>query len=232
MSPEAPAVPARGLATATPGDVDGRLVDGLRAGDEAAFVALLERYHPALVRLAAMYVPDRATAEDVVQETWIAVLKGIDRFEGRSAFKTWLYRILLNQARQRGKREARSVPFSALVRAGAEGDEAAVDPDRFFPPGHEDAGHWASPPREWGASAEERLLASETRDRIKAEIAALPPGQRAVIELRDVQGWTAPEVCHALGLSETNQRVLLHRARSKVRRALERYLDDEGAPDR
>ena len=219
---------------ANPADVDGRLVEGLRAGDEAAFVALLERYHPALVRLAAMYVPDRAIAEDVVQETWIAVLRGIDRFEGRSAFKTWLYRILLNQARQHGKREARSVPFSALVRAGADGDERGVDLDRFFPPGHEDAGHWASPPREWGASAEERLLAAETRHQIEAAIADLPPGQRAVIELRDVQGWTAPEVCHALSLSETNQRVLLHRARSKVRRALEQYLDPddaEGAPD-
>lgn len=211
-------------ATSTTGK-DWNLVCALRDGDEAAFAALLERYHAPLVRLAALYVPNLAVAEEVVQETWVGVLRGIDGFAGRASFKTWLCRILINQAKRRGAREGRSVPFSALVQAETEDDEAAVDPDRFLPPGHEDAGHWASQLRDWRETPEDVLLAQETRAHVQRAIADLPPGQRLVITMRDIEGWSAAEVCNALTLTETNQRVLLHRARSRVRRALECYLE-------
>jgi RNA polymerase sigma-70 factor, ECF subfamily len=194
------------------------LVAALRAGDEAAFRTLIEMYHAMLVRVARMYVSTQATAEDVAAETWLAVLEGIDRFEGRSSLKTWIFRILTNRAKTRGIREGRSLPFSAL-----EPDEASVDADRFHGGDHKWPGHWASAPARF---PEERLLAAETRDLIERTIAALPPTQRAVISLRDIEGWSAEEVCNALTLTETNQRVLLHRARSTVRAALERYLEE------
>lgn len=204
---------------------DSDLVEALRRRDEAAFTELVERYQPSLVRLAQLYVPDRAAAEEVAQETWLAVLKGIDRFEGRSSFKTWLFRILTNTAKTRGVREARSVPFSALVDAETENFEPAVDADRFRPA---DApqwpNNWADPPGSWGEQPEARLLAHETLACVQAAIDALPPAQRQVILLRDVEGWSSDEVRNALEISETNQRVLLHRARSKVRGALEQYL--------
>ena len=203
---------------------DRALVAALQAGDEAAFQTLIERYHPALVRLAMAYVSDRAVAEDVAQETWIGVLRGINRFEARSSLKTWIFRILVNQARRRGKREARSLPFSALARSGADADEASVDADRFLPPGDEWAGHWAVSPQPWHDVPETRLLQGETRAVLDAAIAELPPTQRAVITLRDVEGLDAAETCALLGLTEGNQRVLLHRARAKVRTALEPYL--------
>ncbi len=170
---------------------------------------------PSLLRVAQLYVSSRAVAEEVVQETWLGVLKGLERFEGRSSVKTWIFRILANQAKSRGKREGRIVPFSSL---GGEDDERAVDPERF-----DTTGHWEAPPR---AVPEERLLAREARERIDAAIEALPPNQRAVITLRDVEGFGAEEACSVLGLSETNQRVLLHRARSKVRAALEEYFEE------
>lgn len=204
---------------------DWNLVRALRTGDEAAFVALLDRYHASLVRLATHYVPNQAVAEEVVQETWVGVLRGIDRFAGRASFKTWLFRILVNQAKRRGAREARSVPFSALARAEAGGHEPAVEPERFLPAGHDDAGHWAAELRDWRQTPEDVVLAQETRVQVRLAIADLPPGQRLVITMRDIEGWSADEVCNALTISETNQRVLLHRARSKVRRALERYLE-------
>jgi len=201
------------------------LVEALRKRDEAAFVTLVERHHNALLRLAQMYVPGREVAEEVVQETWLAVLQGIDRFEGRSSLKTWIFQILLNRARTRGKREARSIPFSALAEKELAQAEPAVDPDRFLPP---DApgwgGDWRTPPTRWSENAEQVLLSKETRQKIQSAIDALPPAQRQVVTLRDVEGWTSEEVCNALGLSETNQRVLLHRARAKVRAALEAYL--------
>jgi RNA polymerase sigma-70 factor (ECF subfamily) len=203
------------------------LVSALRRGDETAFAALLDRYHVALTRLALLYVPNRAVAEEVVQETWLAVLEGIDRFEARSSLKTWLFSILMNRARRRGQREARTVPFSVLAQREIDAGETAVEAERFLPPGNPWAGHWASPPRGWGDSPEDRLVAGETRTRIEAAIEALPPTQRAVITLRDIHGCSAAEVCNVLALSETNQRVLLHRARSKVRRALESYLAGE-----
>jgi RNA polymerase sigma-70 factor (ECF subfamily) len=197
---------------------EAQLVAALRAGDEDAFRKLIEMYHAMLVRVARMYVSNQATAEDVAAETWLAVLQGIDRFEGRSSLKTWLFRILTNRAKTRGIREGRSLPFSAL-----EADEPAVDADRFHGADHNWPGHWASAPPSF---PEERLLAAETRDVIDRRIASLPPTQRAVISLRDVEGWSAEEVCNALTLTETNQRVLLHRARSAVRAALEQYLEE------
>ncbi len=217
--------PDRPGLSASAGSKDWSLIRALRTGEEAAFVALLDRYHASLVRLASLYVPNQAVAEEVVQETWVGVLRGIDQFEGRASFKTWLFRILVNQAKRRGAREARSVPFSALARPEAGGYEPAVDPDRFLPAGHDDAGHWAAELRDWRQTPEDVLLAHETRAEVRLAIADLPPGQRLVITMRDLEGWSADEVCNALTISETNQRVLLHRARSKVRRALERYLE-------
>jgi RNA polymerase sigma-70 factor (ECF subfamily) len=200
---------------------DAALIAALRARDERAFEAVMREYNPSLLRVAQVYVASRAVAEEVVQETWIGVLNGIDRFEGRSSLKTWIFRILTNIAKTRGQREGRTVPFSALERPGAV-PEAAVDADRFRRPGDERwPGHWASRPEPW---PEDRLLAAETREVVERAIEQLPPAQRAVISLRDVEGWSAEEARNALGVSETNQRVLLHRARSKVRQALENYL--------
>ena len=198
---------------------DALLVEGLRAGDEAAFAAVMRMYGRGMLRVAEMYVSSRAIAEDVVQEAWVGVLRGIGRFEGRSSLKTWLYRIVANTAKTRGVRESRSVPFSSL---GDGGDEATVDPDRFLGSGERFPGHWAVPPQAW--APEGRLLADETLDVVERAIEKLPPAQRAVITMRDVQGFTSEEVCNALDLTETNQRVLLHRARAKVRGALEEYM--------
>ena len=197
-----------------------RLVEALRAGDEAAYAELIRRYGASMLRIAQLYVRSRSVAEDVVAETWLAVFKGIDRFEGRSSLKTWLFRILTNTAKTRAVREGRSVPFSAL--AGDE-DEPTVDPDRFLGPEERFPGHWSSPPSSWG-EPQERLVAAETLDVVRAEIEKLPPTQALVITMRDVEGFSAEEVRNALDITETNQRVLLHRARAKVRRALEEYL--------
>ena len=201
---------------------DRTLIEALRRGDEAAFMRLVDEYGPTLLRVARMYVPTATVAEEVVQETWIGVLRGIDRFEGRSSLKTWIFRILANIAKTRGERERRSIPFSSA--AGATGDEPSVDPDRFLPPGDERARAWALGPVPW-PGPEESLLAGETREIILAAIEKLPPAQREVITLRDVDGWSSEEVRNALHISETNQRVLLHRARSKVRGSIERHLD-------
>jgi RNA polymerase sigma-70 factor (ECF subfamily) len=213
---------ARPPADVVPDD-DSRLVAALRRGDEDAFVALVGRYSAPLLRLALDFVRTRAVAEEVVQETWLAVLGGIDRFEGRSTLKTWLFRILVNKAKTRGVRESRTLPFSALA---AEDDEPAVPEERFLRDDHHFAGHWASGPRSVEHVPEERLLSRETRARIAAALEDLPDAQRIVVTLRDVAGWDSDEVCEALGLSEGNQRVLLHRGRSKLRAALERYLEE------
>jgi RNA polymerase sigma-70 factor (ECF subfamily) len=199
-----------------------RLVEALRAGDQAAFEQLIRMYHASLLRVARIYVSSRSVAEEVVQETWLGVLNGIGRFEGRSSLKTWIFRILTNTAKTRGVRESRSIPFSALDDPALAG--SVVDPTRFLPPDDPvDPGGWAVPP---APLPEQALLARETLGVIEAAIEALPPAQRAVITLRDVEGWSSEEVRNTLEVSETNQRVLLHRARSKVRSALEEYVSE------
>lgn len=207
------------------GDGDRALIDGLRRRDETAFVTLLACYQGPLLRLAMAHVPSRTVAEEVVQETWIGVLHGIDRFEGRCSLKTWIFTILTNQAKRRGARERRSLPFSSFA-ADDEAAEPAVDPDRFRPAGDQWPGGWKMFPRPWEPSPEDGMVAAETRERIEATIAGLPAAQRQVIILRDIEGCAADEVCAILRLTEGNQRVLLHRARSKVRRALEAYYDE------
>jgi RNA polymerase sigma-70 factor, ECF subfamily len=195
------------------------LVEALRRGDEAAFEELVRMYHASLLRVARLYVSSPSVAEEVVQETWVGVLNGIGRFEGRSSLKTWIFRILTNTAKTRGIREGRSVPFSSLQDEELSGP--TVDPERFFPPDHSVApGAWATPPV---PLPEQVLLADETLQIVEATIETLPPAQRAVITLNDVEGWSADEIRNALELTETNRRVLLHRARAKVRRALEEY---------
>lgn len=206
---------SRSKASAT----DVALVRRLLAGDETAFADVVGRYHASLIRVAMAFVASRDVAEEVVQETWLAVLNGLSSFEGRSSLKSWIFSILTNRAKTRGVREKRTVPFSQLSIPGPD-VEPAVDPERFTP-----SGAWATPPVRWDTeSPEQRLLRRETRDVMEAAIAELPPNQRAVVTLRDIEGLDAAEVCNVLGLSETNQRVLLHRARSKVRAALERYV--------
>lgn len=193
-------------------------VERLRAGDDQAFASLVDRYYTSMLHVARGYVASKEAAEDVVQETFLGVITGIDRFEGRSSLKTWMFRILVNRAQTRGEREGRVRPFSSI------GDEAtpAVDPDRFEKTGRW-AGFWSSPP-----SAEElpeaSVLATELGDRLLAAIATLPETQRSVLELRDVLGFSSYEVCELLAISEVNQRVLLHRARSKARAILEGFV--------
>jgi RNA polymerase sigma-70 factor, ECF subfamily len=202
-------------------DDDAQLVAALRAGDEEAFRSVVSDWHSSLLRVAQIFVPTRALAEEVVQETWLRVLGALDRFEGRSSLKTWVFRILVNTAKTRAQREGRVIPFSSL-HDPARIPEAAVEPERFLPDDHErHPGGWAEPPRHL---PEESLIAAETRQAIAAAIDALPANQRAVISLRDVEGWSSEEVRNALDVSEVNQRVLLHRARARVRRALEDYL--------
>jgi len=189
-------------------DDDTELLDRLRAGDEQAFVVLVRRHHDPMIRLACSFVPSRAVAEEVVQDTWMGVLRGIGSFEGRSSFRTWLFRILVNRARTAGVRERRSV---------AVGDaEAAVDAYRF-----DEAGAWAAPPEQWIEDVDDRLRAGKLAGRIRSAIAELPARQREVVTLRDVEGLSSNEVCHVLEISDGNQRVLLHRGRSRVRQVLE-----------
>ena len=200
-----------------------RVVAGLRNGDEGAFRKLFDEHNAALVRIARTYAPSQALAEEIAQETWVAVIKGIDRFEGRSTLRTWMFSILVNVARSRSQREARTIPFSSAMPADDESGDG-LDPDRFFAADHPlYAGHWKLGPAPWGLP-EERLLSGETRSVLIGAIDALPPSQREVITLRDIAGWMASEVCNALAISETNQRVLLHRARTKVRAAIEADL--------
>jgi RNA polymerase sigma-70 factor, ECF subfamily len=201
---------------------DEQILAALKRGDETAFVRLVEQHRGLMLRVALRYVRTRAVAEEVVQETWVAVLHGLDRFEARASLKTWIFRILTNRAISRGEREGRVLPFSSL----GDEDGPAVEPDRFRPPGAQWAGGWKVFP---DALPEERLLARETLSLIGDAIAELPERQHLVITMRDVEGWSAEEVCEALAISEANQRVLLHRARSKVRRTLEAYLEPEAA---
>jgi len=199
---------------------EAELLARLRAGDEDAFEALVARHYGTMLAVAQTYVKGRATAEEVVQETWLAVIQGLDRFEGRASLKTWILSILVNKAKTRGVREARSVPFAALA---GEDDAPAVAPERFR--GADDAfpGHWRAYPGNW--SADTVVGDRETIRAAMGAIAALPPVQQTVIRMRDVEGYSSEEVCAALDVSEANQRVLLHRARSRVRAVLEEHLD-------
>lgn len=208
------------------GDAQQReLLRRLRAGDADAFAMLVDVLSPSLLRVARMHVPSHAVAEEVVQDTWIGVLRGLDGFEGRASVKTWIFRILLNQAKTRGVKEQRTVPFASLVEREVDEPFAAVDPSRFLPADHEQwPRHWATPVPRWDESPEHQLESSETMRVIRAALDELPPAQRTVMTLRDIDGLDADEVCQALDISQGNQRVLLHRARSRVRSALERHL--------
>jgi RNA polymerase sigma-70 factor, ECF subfamily len=197
--------------TSSASDVDGELVAGLRAGEEQAFVLLVARHHAAMLRLASSFVSNTAIAEEVVQDTWLAVVRGVDGFAGRSSFKTWLMRILVNRARSTAVRESRSV---AIGDAGP-----AVDRSRF-----DAAGAWMSPPQHWVEESEDRVLAGSLARRLSELLEQLPARQRAVVVLRDVEGLSSQEACEVLEISEGNQRVLLHRGRSQLREALEAEL--------
>ena len=193
---------------------DARLLAALRAGDERAFVTLVRRHHAAMLRLASSFVPNVAVAEEVVQDTWVGVLRGIDGFEGRSSLRTWLFRILVNRARTAGARERRTI---AVGDTGAVGDtEAAVVASRF-----DGGGSWLSPPESWIEEVEDRLEAGKLAGFLRTAIGDLPERQRQVVTLRDIEGLTSEEVCSVLEISESNQRVLLHRGRSRLRQAIE-----------
>lgn len=198
------------------------LIARLRAGDDRAFEDVVTRFYPSMLAIARGYVRSRSVAEEVVQEAWLAVLNGLDRFESRSSLRTWVLRIVANTAQTRGIREARVVPVSSLQ---SEGDEPTVGPERFRGAGDPFPGHWWSYPTDWRTVPESRLLSHETLDIVKAAIDELPDLQRAVITMRDVAGCDSEDVCEMLEISEGNQRVLLHRARVRVRSALERHLD-------
>jgi RNA polymerase sigma-70 factor (ECF subfamily) len=194
------------------------VLDRLRAGDAETFSTLVDAYHDSLRRLARTFVADNGAAEEVVQDTWVGVLKGLPAFEGRSTLKTWIFRILVNRAKTRGVRDRRLIPFSALE--SRDGDPPEPLESRFTP-----SGAWALPPQEWDTESPEQLVSRrETLTAIEDAIAALPPGQRAVITLRDIEGVDPAEVCNMLQITETNQRVLLHRARTRVRAALESHI--------
>ncbi len=213
----------------TPGGEAGRSwqeAEALRRGDQAAFAELVRRIHPSMVRLATTYVTSRAVAEEVAQDTWVAVLEQLDRFEGRSSLKTWIFRILVNQAKTRGVRERRTTPFSSLS-LQQEATEPGMPPDAFFDDDHRWAGHWAVPVPAWDMP-EEHLLSAELGRVIQAAVDDLPPAQRAVVALRDGQSLSSHEVCDLLGLTEVNQRVLLHRGRTTVRAAIAAYAGQMG----
>jgi RNA polymerase sigma-70 factor (ECF subfamily) len=198
------------------------IVTRLRAHDEAMFAALIDAWSPGMLRAARAYVADEHTAQDVVQEAWLGVLRGIDAFQQRSSLRTWTYRILVNRAKTRGVRDARTVPVSSLSPTDAD-YRPTVDPARFRGPDDPYPGHWRSQPPAW-PSPEDDTLAAETRRHLAAALAALPARQRVVVALRDVEGYTSDEVCDLLELSAANQRVLLHRGRAALRAALETYL--------
>lgn len=209
--------------TALAASEEADLVARLRGGDERAFETLVDRHYATMLAVARGYVRTRAIAEEVVQEAWLGVLNGIDRFEGRSSLRTWIMRIVVNIAISRAEREARSVPFSTL--ASEESDEPAVDPERFRGQNDGFPGHWRAYPGNWASLPDDALLGRETLGVVMSAIEELPEAQRVVITMRDVAGCTPEEVCGALDVSDGNQRVLLHRARSHVRGALERHLD-------
>ncbi len=205
-----------------PDDGDEFLLDALRRGDESAFSRLVDLHHASMVRVARLYVDTIAAAEDVAQEAWLGVLQGLARFEGRCTLKGWIFAIVANCAKSRGARDKRTVPLSSLAQDDEGG--ASVEPDRFLEDNHPRwPGHWSQPPEPWDA---DELVSRETLEAIASAMEKLPPMQRAVMTMRDVEGLGSDETCQVLGISEANQRVLLHRARSKVRKALESYMHE------
>jgi len=198
------------------------LIAALRRGDEAAFLSLIEQFHAMMIRVARKYVPTYEVAEEIVQETWLGVLHGLDRFEHRASLKTWIFHILTNRAKSRAQREDRHVTFSDLLHFQIDGP--TVDPDCFGPDEW-----WKFYPNSWDNRVEEHVLGQELYALIEQAVQTLPPDQATVITLRDMEGWTAAEVCAVLEVSEENQRVLLHRARAKVRTKLNHYFDRTNA---
>jgi RNA polymerase sigma-70 factor (ECF subfamily) len=205
---------------------DDALLDQLRQGNERAFAQVVVDWSPAMLRVARGHLSTRASCEEVVQDTWLAVVRGVDRFEGRSSLRTWVFRILVNLAKTRGVREARTTPLSAWAPTAESGP--VVDPERFAGPDHPRLAHWTpvAAPSAWPAGPEQAALAAETRRVVGSALRALPPRQQSVVTLRDLHGLSAEEVCSALNLSPGNERVLLHRGRARLRTALEGY----GAP--
>jgi RNA polymerase sigma-70 factor (ECF subfamily) len=204
---------------------DEEIVAGLRRGDEAAFAELVRRLNGTLIQIALTYVPTRAVAEEAVQETWMAVIRGINRFEGRSSLKTWVIRILMNRARTIGVKENRSIPFASAVSLEDDPYQGAADADRFLPADHPEwPRHWASPPQQWYEHPEQRSLGDEVLGVVEAAAADLSGAQREVLLMRDLAGMTSDEVCALLDISPGNQRVLLHRARARIRQSLEHYF--------
>ena len=203
---------------------DDDLVTRLRAGDEAAFRDLITEFDAPLRRVARTYVATDAAADEVVQDVWVGVLRGIDRFEQRSSLKTWIYRILLNIARTRGVRDKRSIPFSSLGKDDPDGP--TFEPERFQNASGPHPGHWSAFPARWHDQPEIRAVGHETITVVREALATLPASQQEVVRLRDIEGWSSVEVCNALELTETNQRVLLHRGRAKLRTALESYFEE------
>ena len=215
----------QGVAATGVDTAESQLVQGLRAGDESVFADVVDRFTPSMLRVARGYGLSMSAAEDTVQEAWLRVLGSLDRFEQRSSFRTWLFVILGNCARRRAATERRSVSLDSAESAA----EPAVDDSRFFPADHPRwAGMWTTLVDSWDSIPDERLLAEETRKRFRAAIDALPARYTVVYVLRDVEGWPSEDVCALLGLTPENQRVLLHRARSRIRAALEEYLYRQG----
>jgi RNA polymerase sigma-70 factor (ECF subfamily) len=199
---------------------DAAILAGLRQGDEQVFAQVVDAWSPGMLRLARCHVTTDASAEEVVQDAWIGVLRGLGGFEGRSRVRTWVLRIVVNIAKTRGQQEHRVRPFSSVT----ESDEPTVDPDRFQSAGEPHPGGWRVFPPEWPTLPEGAMLSAEINDVVRAALSSLPQAQRAVMELRDIHGYEAAEVCDALNLSDGNQRVLLHRARAAVRQRRESYF--------
>lgn len=207
-----------------PSDVESAQIAALRRGEEDAFETLILRHHTSLVRLARVWVRDAPAAEEVAQETWMAVVQGIHTFEGRASLQSWIFGILANKAKRAGAREGRSQPFAAYRTDVDWGESRDIGPEHFYPPGHEGAGHWTYPLADVESNPERHLLAEEAGEFMVREIDALPAHYRSVLLLRDVHGCSSDETCALLGISVTNQRVLLHRARTRLRISLEPYL--------
>jgi RNA polymerase sigma-70 factor (ECF subfamily) len=199
------------------------LLRALREGDERAFGVLVDRYHLPLLRYARAHVRNPAVAEELVQDTWLALVQGIGRFQGRSTLKTWLFHVLAHKVSERVRHDVR-LPSSPLL------DEPAVAPERFQDERGRWPGHWATPPPDWSSLPDEHVAERELLDQIERLIAGLPPRQRTVLILRDIEGLSSADVCQVLGVTDGGERVLLHRARSRLRQGLEDYFRGEAGP--